>query len=55
MWDLQILESENLRDFALKLDEKAVESRNIIEAKFEASMKSKSAELKLDSEPGNTA
>ena len=55
MWDLQILESENLRDFARKLDEKAVESRNIIEAKFEASMKSKSAELKHDSEPDSTA
>ena len=55
MWDLQILESENLRDFARKLDEKAVESRNIIEAKFEASMKSKSAELKRDSEPDSTA
>ena len=35
MWDLQILESENFRDFARKLDDKAVEARNIIEAKFE--------------------
>ena len=51
MWDLQILDSENLRDFARKLDEKAVESRNIIESKFESSMKSKSAELKNKIEP----
>ena len=35
MWDLQIQESENFRDFARKLDDKAVEARNIIEAKFE--------------------
>ena len=36
MWDLQISDSENFRDFARKLDDKAVEARNIIEAKFEA-------------------
>ena len=35
MWDLQMTEAENLRDFARRLDEKAVESRNIIEAKYE--------------------
>ena len=35
MWDLQIQESENFRDFARKLEDKAVEARNIIEAKFE--------------------
>lgn len=55
MWDLQQLESENLRDFARKLDEKAVESRNIIEAKFETAMKMKSAALNTDSESSNTA
>ena len=32
---MQISESENFRDFARKLDDKAVEARNIIEAKFE--------------------
>ena len=35
MWDMQISDSENFRDFARKLDDKAVEARNIIEAKFE--------------------
>ena len=39
MWELQMLEAENLRDFARRLDEKAVESRNIIEAKFECFFK----------------
>ena len=44
MWDLQISESENFRDFARKLDDKAVEARNIIEAKFETA-KTKTAGL----------
>ena len=44
MWDLQMTEAENLRDFARRLDEKAVESRNIIEAKYESFSKSKSAD-----------
>ena len=55
MWDLQILESENLRDFALKLDEKAVESRNIIEAKYETAMKNKTAELKSSDDENESA
>ena len=45
MWDLQISESENFRDFARKLDDKAVEARNIIEAKFETAQ-NKTAGLK---------
>ena len=44
MWDLQMTEAENLRDFARRLDEKAVESRNIIEAKYESFSKNKSAD-----------
>ena len=43
MWDLQMQESENFRDFARKLDDKAVEARNIIEAKFETAKTTKSA------------
>ena len=43
MWDLQMQESENFRDFARKLDDKAVEARNIIEAKFETAQTTKSA------------
>ena len=44
MWDLQMTEAKNLRDFASRLDEKAVESRNIIEAKYETFSKNKSAD-----------
>ena len=44
MWDLQMTDAENLRDFARRLDEKAVESRNIIEAKYESFSKNKSAD-----------
>ena len=46
MWDLQIQESENFRDFARKLDEKAVEARNIILGKFETAQNAKTAGLK---------
>ena len=45
MWDLQISEFENFRDFARKLDDKAVEARNIIEAKF-VTAQNKTAGLK---------
>ena len=48
MWELQMLEAENLRDFARRLDEKAVESRNIIEAKFECFLKSKTADENIE-------
>ena len=44
MWELQMTDAENLRDFARRLDEKAVESRNIIEAKYESFSKNKSAD-----------
>ena len=50
MWDLQMTEAENLRDFARRLDEKAVESRNIIEAKYETFSKTKSADKSLAAE-----
>ena len=50
MWDLQMTEAENLRDFARRLDEKAVESRNIIEAKYETFSKNKSADKSLAAE-----
>ena len=48
MWDLQMTEAENLRDFARRLDEKAVESRNIIEAKYESFSKNKSADENIE-------
>ena len=50
MWDLQKNESEDLRDFARRIDEKAVEARNIIEGQFESSLKDKSADKILESE-----
>ena len=50
MWDLQMTEAENLRDFARRLDEKAVESRNIIEAKYELFSKSKTADKSVSTE-----
>ena len=53
MWELQMLEAENLRDFARRLDEKAVESRNIIEAKFECFLKSKTADENIESADKN--
>ena len=52
MWELQMLEAENLRDFARRLDEKAVESRNIIEAKFECFLKSKTADENIETADG---
>ena len=52
MWELQILEAENLRDFARRLDDKAVESRNIIEAKYESY---KTAEIKAAGESSESA
>ena len=53
MWDLQMTEAENLRDFARRLDEKAVESRNIIEAKYEIFSKSKTADNSLSTDESN--
>ena len=53
MWELQMLEAENLRDFARRLDEKAVESRNIIEAKFECFLKSKTADENIETADKN--
>ena len=53
MWDLQMTEAENLRDFARRLDEKAVESRNIIEAKYETFSKNKSADKTLPADENN--
>ena len=55
MWDLQMTEAENLRDFARRLDEKAVESRNIIEAKHETFLKNKSADKTLPADENETA
>ena len=52
MWDLQMTEAENLRDFARRLDEKAIESRNIIEAKYESF---KTAEYKAAGESDESA
>ena len=53
MWDLQMTEAENLRDFARRLDEKAVESRNIIEAKYETFSKNKSADKTSPADDNN--
>ena len=53
MWDLQMTEAENLRDFARRLDEKAVESRNIIEAKYEIFSKSKTGDNPLSTDESN--
>ena len=50
MWDLQISESENFRDFARKLDDKAVEARNIIEAKFETAQTKTAANNSLSAD-----
>ena len=53
MWELQMTDAENLRDFARRLDEKAVESRNIIEAKYESFSKLKTADKLLAADRNN--
>ena len=39
-WELEELESENLRDFARRISDKMSEARNVIEAKYEAYLRS---------------
>ena len=45
-WELEELESENLRDFARRISDKMCEARNVIEAKYEAYKKSIDSENK---------
>ena len=50
LWEMEQTESENYRDLAIKLDDKAAEAENIIEAKFKEFCESKgenSNEIKI--------
>ena len=50
LWEMEQTESENYRDFAIKLDDKVAEAANIIEAKFKEFCESKgenSKEIKI--------
>ena len=44
-WELEKMESENLRDYAHRIHDKMVEARNTIEAKYEAYRKSRDSTL----------